>query len=294
MKPAPIANREVCAALASGPWVCAHGGDTSEAPPNTVAAYDLALRAAVECVEVDASRTADGHLVALHDRDLQAFSGDPRLRVGDVTLARLQGMDAGGRHLPQYHGQRVPTLEEALEVLKDKVKQVTIDVKVGPPAHERGLAADVVAAVVRTGCRSCLVWSKLDGVVEDLKARAPATRVGYVVMRDSATGQVGELLRMAAPEVVAVFQGLVTYPLVQEARRAGKEVHAWTVDDVPTMHRMIEHGVAAIVTSRPQVLQAAIARHRELCQKRGFLTLPREGPGGERSLRSVELAFAAA
>lgn len=47
------------------PLVCAHGGDSSDAPPNSADAFQAALRAGVDCVEIDVARTADNHLVRL-------------------------------------------------------------------------------------------------------------------------------------------------------------------------------------------------------------------------------------
>eukprot|EP00250_Pteridium_aquilinum_P015075 c22362_g1_i2 orf=102-482(+) len=57
-----------CSWLQNRPLVCAHGGDTSSAPPNTVEAYNRALKMNVDCIEIDVSRSQDGVLVALHDR----------------------------------------------------------------------------------------------------------------------------------------------------------------------------------------------------------------------------------
>ncbi|KAG9136684.1 hypothetical protein Leryth_004465 [Lithospermum erythrorhizon] len=57
-----------CSWLKTPPLVCAHGGDSSKAFPNTVAAYHLALNSEVDCIELDVSRSSDGMLFALHDR----------------------------------------------------------------------------------------------------------------------------------------------------------------------------------------------------------------------------------
>ena len=65
------------------PYNCAHGGMTFQHPPNTAAAYQTALLAGADCMEIDAALTADNVLVALHDRDLQAMLGRPAL-VGEL------------------------------------------------------------------------------------------------------------------------------------------------------------------------------------------------------------------
>lgn len=57
-----------CGWLINPPLVCAHGGDSTNAFPNTMPAYNFALRSQVDCIEIDVSRSSDGVLFALHDR----------------------------------------------------------------------------------------------------------------------------------------------------------------------------------------------------------------------------------
>lgn len=54
-----------------------------------MAAYQDALRSQVDCIEIDVSRSSDGVLLALHDRDLQRISGDGTSRVGHLSLKEL-------------------------------------------------------------------------------------------------------------------------------------------------------------------------------------------------------------
>ncbi|XP_010427964.1 PREDICTED: glycerophosphodiester phosphodiesterase GDPD4-like isoform X3 [Camelina sativa] len=56
-----------CDWLHHPPLVCAHGGDSTLAFPNTMDAYSLAIRSRVDCIEVDVSRSSDGVLFALHN-----------------------------------------------------------------------------------------------------------------------------------------------------------------------------------------------------------------------------------
>jgi hypothetical protein len=57
-----------CDWLHHPPLVCAHGGDSTLAFPNTMDAYSFAIRSRVDCIEVDVSRSSDGVLFALHNR----------------------------------------------------------------------------------------------------------------------------------------------------------------------------------------------------------------------------------
>ncbi|MCO5611312.1 hypothetical protein L7F22_065564 [Adiantum nelumboides] len=240
-----------CSWLRNRPLVCAHGGDTSSAPPNTLEAYDQALLAEVDCVEIDASRSQDGVLVALHDRDLQNMYGNDYVRVGDLSFKEIVRLDAA-QNLPnksQY--QMVPTLVNAVQHVSSYVKQIIIDAKVGGPMLVGPIAAGIVDAVNVTRCKNCLVWSKEDSLVKEFKRLSPHTLAGYIVMKDEVTGKMTSATRMYTPEVVGVYHGLITANFVKRIHKRGKRVFSWTVDDRETMRKMLHDEVDAIVTSQP-------------------------------------------
>ncbi|GFQ05796.1 glycerophosphodiester phosphodiesterase gdpd4 [Phtheirospermum japonicum] len=62
-----------CGWMPSPPLVCAHGGDSTKAFPNTMDAYNIALSSQVDCIEIDVSRSSDGVLFALHDKYYRTF-----------------------------------------------------------------------------------------------------------------------------------------------------------------------------------------------------------------------------
>lgn len=82
-----------CSWLNDPPFVCAHGGDSIKAFPNTMAAYKTALRSQVDCIEIDVSRSSDGVLFALHDRDLQRISSNNTSKVGYLSMKEFVVVD---------------------------------------------------------------------------------------------------------------------------------------------------------------------------------------------------------
>jgi glycerophosphoryl diester phosphodiesterase len=53
---------------------------------------------------------------------------------------------------------------------------------------------------------------------------------------------------------------IVTARFVRAAHRARLPVHVWTVDDEPTMRRLLDLGVDGIMTNRPRLLRDVLAR----------------------------------
>ncbi|CAM6119412.1 unnamed protein product [Calypogeia fissa] len=259
-----------CKWLKQPPLVCAHGGDSSRAPPNTLAAYQLAIDVGVDCIEIDASRTWDGVLLALHDRDLQKMSEQSSVRVGELTANKINELDATTGFLGNFPKQHVPTVEDAIQYVHQSVKEIIIDAKVGPPLFQERLPADLISLVKSSECTRCLVWSKDDKVVREIIRRSANTKTGYIVMNDTMTGKISELLRFEGAEVVGVHYGLVTQKMVKVLHRAKKKVHAWTVNTADAMIGMLKAGVDAIITNDPRLLQGVMLDQKQLCMLNGF------------------------
>ena len=104
-----------------GPLVYAHRGDRSRAPDNTLAAYELAVAAGADGIEMDVRSTADGVLVMAHDPSHGALPP-----FCDMTFAELRNA-----------APDVPTLEETLATVPRHVF-LNIEVKntFGEPGYD--------------------------------------------------------------------------------------------------------------------------------------------------------------
>lgn len=128
-----------------GLWVIGHRGAAGLAPENTLASFSQAVRLGVDAVELDVHRSADGHLVVMHDERVDRTTNG-KGEVGATTLAALRRLDAGG-------GERIPTLDEVLEAVPTRIA-VNIELK------GSGTAAPVARAVA--GCTRPLLVSAFD------------------------------------------------------------------------------------------------------------------------------------
>ncbi|XP_030936881.1 glycerophosphodiester phosphodiesterase GDPD4 isoform X2 [Quercus lobata] len=259
-----------CGWMKDPPLVCAHGGDSTNAFPNTMDAYRIALHSKVDCVEIDVSRSFDGVLFALHDRDLQRISGNSTSKVGYLSMKEIKELGRANQSAQMFLQESIPTIEDALKLISNSVRQVILDAKVGPPSYEKGLAKDILSVVERTHCRNCLVWAKSDNLVRDVIKLSPNTTVGYIVMKDPSTGLRTNLMRMKGAGVVGVYHPLIDEMLMKTLHGRNKKVYAWTVDDVDSMQKMLFERVDAIVTSNPTLLQSLMQDIRTQCLEDGF------------------------
>lgn len=121
----------------------AHRGASAYAPEHTLASYRLAIEQHADFVEQDLQITKDGVLVCMHDVTLErttnaeevfpdrfafdfsedAASGGQAAKhwfVADFTLAEIKRLDAGSWKDPKFKGERVPTWQEAIDLVKGK------------------------------------------------------------------------------------------------------------------------------------------------------------------------------
>jgi glycerophosphoryl diester phosphodiesterase len=114
--------------------ICAHRGLEDSTPENTRAAFEGGLVQGM-AVEMDIQRTADDHLVVMHDPTVDRTT-DGSGEIAQMTLAQIKTLDAGSWYGPQFAGQRVITFDEALELAvshKLVSPSVALDVKLLPP-----------------------------------------------------------------------------------------------------------------------------------------------------------------
>ena len=129
--------------------IIAHRGSSADRPENTLASTERAVQSGATAIEVDVRTTSDGHLVILHDATLDRTTNGEG-RVESKSLAHVRQLDAGQWFDAKYRGQRVPTLQEILSVVRSHHVDILLDVKV----QGTGIAQKVAAVVNSEGVPS--------------------------------------------------------------------------------------------------------------------------------------------
>ncbi|MEW6360211.1 MAG: glycerophosphodiester phosphodiesterase [Planctomycetota bacterium] len=232
--------------------ITAHRGCSRQAPENTLAAIRKAIEVGADMAEIDVQETADGVVVVTHDTDFMRIAGDPR-KIWETTYEEMRALDAGGWFSPAFKGERIPTLEEAIEAARDRI-QLNIELKYN--GHDKDLAAAVIRIVGDTGFRDqCVITSLKYEALEEVARLAPEQRTGFIVAET-----LGRAERLPV-DMLVISLGLLHRDLVQRARAAGKSVHVWTVNKGKDMERCLDFGVDGILTDEPAML-AEILRKR--------------------------------
>jgi len=121
--------------------VIGHMGSCADSPPNTVAGLRRAIEAGAHVSELDARTSKDGVLVCIHDETVDKTT-DGKGKVADLTLAKLQALDAGSKSSAKFANERIPTLAAMLKAAKGKI-DVMIDLKESGDEYMKKIAAVV-------------------------------------------------------------------------------------------------------------------------------------------------------
>lgn len=132
------------------PWFIAHRGYRAKYPENTLVAFQAALDAGVQMIELDVVLSRDRKLVVIHDATLERTTNGEG-KVSGHTLEQLKQLDAGGWFHPRFAGERLPELSEVLDLADG---QVLINIEIKPHAYEPHHPLDAVERqIVELICR---------------------------------------------------------------------------------------------------------------------------------------------
>ncbi|QEW23374.1 Glycerophosphoryl diester phosphodiesterase (plasmid) [Paracoccaceae bacterium] len=236
--------------------IIAHRGAAASRPENTMASVEKALDDHADWVEIDVQETADGEVVVAHDSDFMKLGGNP-LKVWDSTMEDIAGIDIGSWFGPDYADQRTPTLRQVLELAKARDGQVIIELKYyGHDVALEQKVADIVDSL-DMGNSIAVMSLKLPGV-RKMQALRPDWTSGIL-----AATAIGDLSGLQA-DFLAVNTGQVSVSLIDRAHDRGQKLYVWTVDDAPTMSRMISMGVDGLITNEPALARQVMDARNDL------------------------------
>jgi glycerophosphoryl diester phosphodiesterase len=228
-----------------------HRGNAHECPENTLASFRSAIELGVDVIECDVHRSADGGLPVIHDHLLDRTTNGRGL-VRDHTMAELKRFDAGRWKDPRFAGERIPALEEVLQLAKGKVG-VAIEIK-NLPLPYPGIEAAVVAAVTKAGMVQDVVVIAFDHrSIKRISELQPDILTG--VLEASRPVDVLRMMDDADADVFCPHWASIEPETAAELHAAGKLIGVWTVDDAVSLAWSKALPANAIYTNKPREIR---------------------------------------
>jgi len=268
----------------------AHRGASGYAPEHTLAAYRLALEQRADFVEPDLGVSKDGVLVCLHDDTLERTTNiatvfpdrpspdAPRRRpsrrwlANDFTVDEIRQLDAGSWFDPRFAGQRVPTFQDMIDLVRGKAGLYP-ELKSPPLYRARGVDMEkiFVAVIKKNGLEQTeslrqtpvIIQSFDEATIRRVAVDLPTIPRVFLTEKDEdvTEARIRELSTFATgigPEKKVIAR----HPeMVKRAHDAGLTVTSWTfrADEktaFPTVRDEMAHflytlGIDALFTNNP-------------------------------------------
>lgn len=235
------------------PRLIGHRGGGTLAPENTLAGLRLAQRYGYVGVEFDVMLSGDGTPVLIHDDTLERTT-DGRGAVAECGDAELARLDAGSWHSPAYAGEPLPTFAQAGELCRALGLWANVEIKPAPGHEaETGRRTALLARQLWQGAALAPLLSSFSPVALAAAAQAvPDLPRGLLYRRVPDTWH-ADVLRLGCFSMHCNFRHL-TARLVREAARYGVPLVCYTVNDPDQARRLLDLGVAAVITDRLDLL----------------------------------------
>jgi len=247
-------------------WVVAHRGYRSKFPENTLSAFEAAVEAEADMIELDVCLTRDRIPVVIHDSTLDRTTNG-KGSVSNYTYSELKKLDAGSWFSPEFKDEYIPTLEELMLKIRGRI---TINIEIKPECFETPQPLDAIEIKV------CKLVEKLDMANSVLISSFQHSffsrielwykKVGKSYLPRIAPLQANYLndelvLELCKRHIAFSYhphESFVTNSLINKIKAEGFKILPYTVNDEERMEHFINLGVTGIISDEPARLWEVI------------------------------------
>lgn len=240
------------------PLVVGHRGAAGHAPENTFASIRKAAELGASWIEVDVMLTGDDRPVLFHDENLKRLTGVDAM-MAETPLGRVSELDAGGSFAPGFAGERIPTLEEAMDLCRSLGLGVNLEIK-------STAGRDVETAQVALAALEAWRGRRDDPPVLVSSFSRMSLAVARACFPDWPRGLIVERVPTDWRDSLVAL-GCVTFHLrgqwlrrstIRAIKSAGYGVAAFTVNRPAHARALVARGVDSIITDWPDRIRSAL------------------------------------
>lgn len=242
--------------------VFAHRGASGDYPENTLLAFDKALDLDVYGIELDVHKSKDGHLVVIHDEDIQrTFKG--KGLVMDYTLAELKKFNCRKFEFIENLDCKIPTLREVFELIKDT--NITLNIEAKTDLIHYDLEQDVIDLIKEYNFEEKVLISSFNHkCIKIFKELDNNLKYGALYEHEkdyTSEANVVEHAKKLGAYSINISRDLVTKEIVDLAHENGLKVFVYTVNAPIVMRKMIECNVDGVFSDYPDLMNEIIKEY---------------------------------
>ncbi len=239
------------------PKIIGHRGACAYAPENTLASIHAAADIGVEWVEIDVKLTRDHVPVIFHDEELSRCTSGSGL-IAETDFKDLRELDAGAWFGESFMGEKIPTLEEALNAVIDRNLGLNLEIKPCPgrEVETAEIALDFATRIWPDDAPPPLISSFSYVSLESAMDVMEEWPRGILI--DAHFDQWQDIAAHLDAHTVNINGLTVTPEQLGDYLAFGKPVLAYTIDDPAKAQDLFDRGVTGVFSNCPDVIREEI------------------------------------
>ncbi len=229
-----------------------------------MAAFRTAIANGVKVLELDVVMSKDGYLMVHHDLALngETCKGAVKGMISLLTLKELWALDCGD---PRHPGQRMPVLEEVLELAQHSAVTLMVETKMAADADAHFVAPAKVVGAIHAALERYRVAEQVwlqsfdHRTLAEMKKLNPRVRLILLNPRTRLDDYVGPAQALGAYGQFINFR-IIEKRDVEALRKANIKVFSGTTSEVAEWERLRKLDVDAILTDDPVGLLFLLSR----------------------------------
>ncbi|MBS4195677.1 glycerophosphodiester phosphodiesterase [Lederbergia citri] len=232
-----------------------HRGCMGIYPENTMLGFKKAIEQGVDGLELDVHMTKDGEIVVIHDVNLDRTT-DGTGYIRNLSLAEIKEVSAGIKfsHFLHYNEsvwnlERVPTLQEVLELLAPYDIELNIELKTYLINYE-GIEEKVLNVVKQYGKNRNVIYSSFHlPTLLRIKKIDPSAKIAMLL--DHQITHPNDYMETFNLEALHVSKR-ITIMANHYLKDLKGNIRVWTVNDPLEINELFDIGVNTIISDFPE------------------------------------------
>ena len=229
--------------------VIAHRGYSDIAPENTLIAFQKAIEIGADYFELDVHKTKDGVLVVIHDETIDRTSSNQKTgKISELTFNEILKVRVGypKKFDTKFSDVKIPTLKDALELAKGKIK-VCVELKAA------GIENQVVKLLSELKMTDqVIVFAFSDKSLININKLNP--KIKTLLLRNYANIKTLDFVKEINVNAIGVgYETKITKEFIEYAIKNNIVVFKWTVNKEQEMKELMNLHIDGIITNKPKL-----------------------------------------
>ena len=239
--------------------VFGHRGYGVGTPENSISAIKKSIDRKLDYIEIDVQRTKDRHYVLNHDKTFARVSENQppfiNKRVYELTYPQIETLDIGSKVSPKYAGEKVPTIDQVLDLCKGKIK-INLELKENV---DKRMIDDIMDKIQKRGMKNQVFITSLNtDVIDYIEKKNHTFNTGIIYFI-----KLGNYGRSRADYMI-MEEREATDKNILKLHKDGKKVIVWTVNTDESIEKFSKTDVDGIITDYPMSVKRAVEENRKL------------------------------